>query len=316
MSAPVVDVHVHLAPLLADDALPSGVARAEGRLVLDGHRVGPPALYDTEKLLKWLDGTGVDTAWVSPPPPFFRQQLGAGAANWATSLNEGILARVAGHERLAALAYLPLDQPVAALAEVARLSDVPGFVGWAAAAGGRSLALDDAQLGPLWSAVESSGRPILLHPGSTPDSRLVPHYLSNLLGNPVETTVAAAQLVFGDVLGRHPGLRVVLVHCGGAVPALAGRWQQGLDTARPGVGPLTLAPRDAVRRFWVDALAHDPALVDLARAVIGPDKVVLGSDWPFPMGLTDPVGALGHLPATDRDLITRTNVRALAGDAW
>lgn len=310
----VVDVHVHLAPLIGDADLPSGVTSCEGRLHVDGSRVGLPALYDLDALLRWLDGAGIDAAWVSPPPPFFRQGLGAVAARtWATTLNEGTRARTAGSDQLRPLGYLPLDEPEAALAELTRLIDGDDFLGWVAAAGGGSLPLDDLRLLPVWQAVETSNRPMLLHPGSTPDTRLDPHYLSNLLGNPVETTLAAAQLVFGDVLGRLPDLRVVLVHCGGAVPALAGRWQQGIDTQRPGVGPLTLAPRDAVRRFWVDALAHEPALVDLARTVIGPDKIVLGSDWPFPMGLPDPVGALAHLDDANRLLITSTNVCALTG---
>jgi aminocarboxymuconate-semialdehyde decarboxylase len=156
---------------------------------------------------------------------------------------------------------------------------------------------------------------VLLHPGSSPDTRLDPHYLANLVGNPVETTVAAAELVFGDVLGAHPGLRLVLVHCGGGVPLLAGRWQRGLDTKRPGVGELSVGPRDAVRRFWVDALAHDPAVVDLAAAVIGEEKLVLGSDWPFPMGLDDPWSAVAHLPADRRDRVARDNALSLRGAA-
>ncbi|WP_211231802.1 amidohydrolase family protein [Amycolatopsis balhimycina] len=111
---------------------------------------------------------------------------------------------------------------------------------------------------------------------------------------PVETAVAAAQLVFGDVLATHPGLRVLLVHCGGAVPTVAGRWQRGVDTARPDVAPLAEGPLAALRRVFVDCLAHDPALVDQAVAVFGEDRMVLGSDWPFAMGTDDPRGQVSH----------------------
>jgi aminocarboxymuconate-semialdehyde decarboxylase len=212
------------------------------------------------------------------------------------------------------LAYLPLDEPEAAAAELDRCASSTGsLVGWAGSAGGGSLPLDDPRLAGLWARVAESGRPMLLHPGSSPDSRLGPHYLANLLGNPVETALAAAELVFGDVLGTHPALRLALVHCGGGVPLLAGRWQRGLDTARPGVGALTLGPREAVRRFWVDALAHDPAVVDLAATVIGEDKLVLGSDWPFPMGLDDPSSGIAHLAADLRDRIARDNALVLRG---
>lgn len=312
--APTVDVHTHLAPLLSGPPV-AGVARADdGRYVVDGHLVGLPSLYDADRLCGWLGSVGMDRGWVSVPPPFFRQGQGAGeTAAWVGAVNDGLLDRVSGHPELEVLAYLPLDEPEVALAEVDRRSGM--VTGWVGSAGGGSLPLYDARLAPLWGRLEDAGLPMLLHPGSSPDPRLGPYYLANLLGNPVETTVAAAELVFGDVLGAHPGLRLVLVHCGGGVPSLAGRWQRGLDTRRPGVAELSLGPRDAVRRFWVDTLAHDPAVVDLAAAVIGEEKLVLGSDWPFPMGLDDPRSAVAHLPATRRDQVARDNVRHLRGVA-
>lgn len=310
-----VDVHTHLAPLLDEAVLGDlGVAYAAGVYEVDGEGVGPAALYDVAGLTGWLAGVGVDRAWVSLPPPFFRQGLDAVlAAAWASAANDGVLARIADRPELEGLAYLPLDHPWVALAEIERLSETEDFVGWSGSAGGGSLPLDDEALDAVWSAVEASGRPMLLHPGSTRDPRFTRHYLANLLGNAEETTLAVAQLVFGNVLGTHSDLRLVLVHCGGAVAAMTGRWQQGVDTRRPGVGELSLAPRQAVRRFWVDALAHDAAVVDLAVQVFGQDKVVLGSDWPFPMGLDDPWSAVAHLPVTRRDEVGRANAMALRG---
>jgi aminocarboxymuconate-semialdehyde decarboxylase len=314
-SAPVVDVHTHLAPVLDESVLRSGGLQEDGgRYVVDGHRVGVPALYDAPALVARLTSTGVDRAWVSIPPPFFRQGLDAdGAIGWVRAANDGLMERISAYPSLELLAYLPLDQPQVALAEIDRLADDQRVIGWVGSAGGESLALDHPRLTAVWDRLEASGLPVLLHPGSSPDRRLDRHYLANLLGNPIETTVAAAELVFGDVLGRHPDLRLVLVHCGGAVATLMRRWQRGVDTSRPGITPLKLSPVDAVRRLWVDALAHDPAVVDLAVAVFGEDKIVLGSDWPFPMGLDDPWQAIAHLPAERRDRIARNNAFALRG---
>lgn len=310
-----VDVHTHLAPDLDLINTPhTEVAEVDGRYVVDGHRVGLPALYDAPRLAGWLRGVSLDQVWVSLPPPLFRVGLEeASASRWVMAANDGLLTRIDGYEELTTLAYLPLDQPGVAVSELARLSGHPRVTGWAAAAGGGTLALDDPALERVWAAVEESDRPVLLHPGASPDPRLDPHYLSNLLGNPVETTVAAAQMVFGDVLARHPGLRPVLVHCGGAVPTLVGRWQRGVDTVRPGIGPLCMQPREAVRRFYCDALAHDSDVVDLALAVLGADRLLLGSDWPFPMGLDDPSSAVAHLAPEVRDQITRANPHALRG---
>lgn len=310
-----VDVHTHLAPELGDSAgALAGVEESSGRYVVDGEPIGVSALYEAPRLADWLVAVDIDKAWVSLPPPFFRQGLEeAGARTWVERANDGLLARIAGLERLEALAYLPFEHPQVALTELDRLAGDERIVGWNISAGGGSVPLDDVRLTPVWDRLEALDRPVLLHPGSSSDTRLDRHYLSNLLGNPMESTVAAAELVFGDVLGTHPDLRPVLVHCGGAVPMLAGRWQRGADTERPGVGPLTLEPGVAVRQFWVDALAHDPKVVDLALAVVGVDKVVLGSDWPFPMGLDNPWAAVAHLPPEQRDQIGRSNGGCLRG---
>lgn len=306
----ITDVHTHLAPRL--DRLPEGIALDGSVYEVDGERVGMSALYQPDSLVTWLGERDISRAWVSAPPPFYRQGLGDATGEWVQALNDGLATVVADHEMLGLLAYVPLDQPEAALAEISRCAN-RGAIGWTASAGGGSLPLDDVELQPVWRALAASGRPVLLHPGSSPDRRLDRYYLANLLGNPVETTVAAAQLVFGDVIGRFPDLKIVLVHCGGTVAALSGRWQRGVDTARPGVAPLTLDPRVAVRRLWVDSLSHSTGLLELAVEIFGSDRVVLGSDWPFPMGSGDPVHDLRGLPKHLADAIASANVVELEG---
>lgn len=221
---------------------------------------------------------------VSIPPPFYRQDLAADeAAAWVATVNDGLAEVVAAEARFSAFAYLPLEHPRLARREVERVEG-RGFVGFTAAAGGRSASLADPELEALWQALDERGAAILLHPGEPPDPRLEPMYLSNLLGNPFETTLAAAQLIFGDVPARFPRMRVVLAHGGGAVAALAGRWQRGVDTDRPGLRSLTEGPLQALKRFYVDSITHHPEVTELVRRVIGPHRVVFGSDWPFPMG--------------------------------
>ena len=286
------DVHTHLAPLLPHAV--EGVEERDGRLVVDGHRVGIPGLYDAGRLTQRLVENGVDRAWVSAPPPLYRQRLGPEEARaWVRALDDGLRARLAGESTLDRLTYLPFDQPDVALELV---EDVGDSVGWTASAGGGSVALDDPALAPVWSALDARPKPLVLHPGDSPDARLGQHYLANLLGNPVETGVAAAQLVLGGVLSRYPGLKIVLVHCGGVVPAVVGRWARGVATRRPGIGRDTADPVTTVRRLWSDCLAHRPEVVDLARATFGDDHLLLGSDYPFPMGLDDPFEAVAHLP--------------------
>lgn len=315
---PGTDLHTHLAPDFGEDALPPAIELGEdGRYSADGKTLGLPALYRREELIAYLDESRLDRAVVSVPPPFYRQGLGAGAAAaWARELNDGILRRIDGEPRLSALAYLPLEHPDLALSEVRRVAGA-GFVGFTAAAGGRSPSLADASLEPLWEELDERAALLLLHPGESPDPRLEDLYLANLLGNPQETTLAAAQLVFGDVLPRFPALRFLLVHGGGAAAALAGRWERGALTKRPGLRPLTESPLEAVRRLYADTVTHHPQATALATAVFGEDRIVLGSDWPFPMGAYDhsglgrrvrvenPGAALGGIPSARPSLRAR-----------
>lgn len=302
-----VDCHVHLAPRL------EGWPEQDGKLVVEGKPVGPPALRQPERLIAQLDALGIDQALVSPPPPFFRQGLDAAEAGaWVRALNDGILEAVGADERLLALAYLPLEHPELALSELARCVPDPRWAGFCGSAGGASQSLAGAPLAPLWRRLDEAAALILLHPGTSPDPRLDDFYLHNLLGNPVETAVAAAQLVFGDVLATHERLRVLLVHCGGCVPDLVPRWDHGVATERPGLAPLTEKPSVAVRRFYVDCLVHDPGAVDRAVDVFGADRLVLGSDWPFPMGTPDPWSLVAHRdPDFVRQVATVNAARAL-----
>jgi len=337
---PGIDLHAHLAPLLGepsadvagggaapsggelragpdprDDGLPAGVtATADGRLAVDGHAVGPAGLYDPDRLVDHLASLGLDAAAVSVPPPFFRQQLGAEqAAAWARAANDGLLATIGDRPQLLPLAYLPLEHPPLALAEYERVRGQGRWAGVCGSAGGRSVSLADDALAPLWSALDRDARLLLLHPGSSPDPRLERFYLGNLLGNPVESALAAAELVFGDVLATHPRMRVLLVHCGGCTAGLVGRWERGVETSRPGLRPLAEPPRVAVRRLSVDCLAHDPAVVSLALETFGEERLVLGSDWPFPMGIDDPRELVAHLPADLRARIAVDNAHRLLG---
>jgi len=272
----------------------------------------PASLYAPDELEQQLDLTGRGEAVVSVPPPFFRQHLPEGAAaRWVEVANDGICAAVRGYPRLLPLGYLPLEHPELAVAEYERLRRRP-VVGVCGAAGGASLSLAEPRFDPLWRALDRDGRMLMLHPGTAPDPRLKAFYLANLLGNPTETALAAAQLVFGDVLVRYPDMRVLLVHCGGAVPAMIGRWQRGYDTSRPGIKPLLEPPSDMVRRLYVDCLAHDPMLVRHAVAVFGADKMVLGSDWPFAMGAEDPYDQIRHLGLDDA---VTANAKRLLGRA-
>lgn len=292
------DIHVHIAPLL-DPAIVKTLAGVtldgDDRVHINGREVGPPKLYDVYALEAYLAAAGLDHAVVSLPPPFYRQQQSVDEARaWVRAVNDGILARLGDHPALTALAYLPLEHPELAVEEYQRTRLEKRFVGATAAAGGRSALGTDPRLVPLWEALDVDRAALLLHPGTSPDRRLDDFYLSNLLGNPSETSLSVAHLALGGVLQRYPAMKIVLVHCGGTLPAVVGRWERGAETRRPGLEGLVESPRESMRRLYVDCLAHDPALVDLAVNIFGEEHMLLGSDWPFPMGTDDPIALVRH----------------------
>ena len=285
-----LDVHAHLAPIQAERLceLPGVQWDAHAQvLVLDGHRVGVKDLFHPQRLVAWMDQRGVRRALVSIPPPLYRQQLSEDQAlAWTRYVNAGLLAVTQAHaHRLQALMHLPLEHPGLIASLVADPSSA-SFAGVALAAGGHpGICYSDGVLEPLWQWLDERQHFVFLHPGSCSDTRLARFYLENLLGNPVETGIAAAHLVMGGVPQRYPRIRFCLAHAGGIFPAICGRLQRGFDTQRPDVPQEVEPPLQASRRFYADGIAHHPQALALAREVFGDDHILFGSDWPFPMGI-------------------------------
>jgi aminocarboxymuconate-semialdehyde decarboxylase len=252
-----------------------------------------PLLTDPAQRLAVMDRAGVDVQVVSPMP-LYHYWADAGLAERLTRLtNEGVAGLAEQHpHRLVGFGTIPLQHPELAVTELTRAVDELGLRGVqiGTLAGGRELA-DDA-LDGFWARAEELDAVVFVHPwGCSLAERLDRYYLSNTVGNPVETTVALSHLVFSGLLDRHPGVRVVAAHGGGYLPTYLGRsdhaWRVRPEAQRPAEPPSAY-----VRRMWFDSLVYTPmALRHLVEAV-GADRVVLGSDYPFDMGVTDPVDRL------------------------
>jgi aminocarboxymuconate-semialdehyde decarboxylase len=275
-----------------------------------------PLLTDPAQRLAAMDRARVDVQVVSPMP-LYHYWADAALAERVTRLtNEGVAALVAAHpQRLTGLGTVPLQHPRLAVTELTRAVDELGLRGVqiGTSAGGRELA-DDA-LDGFWARATELDAVVFVHPwGCSLGERLDRYYLSNTVGNPVETTVALSHIAFSGLLDRHPGVRIVAAHGGGYLPTYLGRsdhaWQ-----VRPEARRCAEPPSAYLRRMWFDSLVYTPqALRHLVEAV-GADRVVLGSDYPFDMGVLDPVdrlAAAGLSPADER-AIRGGNALALLG---
>jgi aminocarboxymuconate-semialdehyde decarboxylase len=311
-----LDIHAHLAPVFVEKL--RNIAGVEWKpdakvLVIDGHEVGMKPLFDPPALVAWMDKNNVEKTWVSIPPPLYRPQLqGNEARAWASYANEG-LQRISESfpQKLSPLPHLPLQAPDVAL-DVAKAWIGRGHVRFGALSGGYGeLALSDKSYEPLWQVLDAVRAFVFFHPGECADGRLTAFYLSNLLGNPYETAVAIGHLAFGGVLERHPNIRFGFAHGGGVAPMLAGRFERGFDTARPGIDTKATSPRKLFRNVCVDCITHDPASLALAENIFGETQVLFGSDWPFPMGYPEPHSQLATLDGARRKRIFCDNPERL-----
>jgi aminocarboxymuconate-semialdehyde decarboxylase len=294
----VVDTHAHVIPPALVDAMYDG--RAPDGIAIADHEGAPwvvhrqgyrypllPEFHDVEVRLKVMDSCGIDSAVLSVAPPLFLYWIDAGAATAAArTVNDAIADMVAvAPERFTALATLPLQNPRAAVDELRRCVTELGFRGAEVGPHAEGVPLDDDSLRPLLEAAAELSAPLMVHPyyvGSTPGP-LNEFYLTNLQGNPWQTTVCASRLILSGALDAVPGLDLVLVHGGGHLPYQIGRLDHGYRV-RPEAQAPVKPPSQYLRRFHYDTLTHGGAAVRFLVEQVGADRVVLGTDMPFDMG--------------------------------
>ena len=204
-------------------------------------------------------------------------------------------AHVRHPEQFVGLAMLPMQAPDLALAELERCAKLPGMRGLYLATNINGADLDEKRFWDIYAKAEELGWTVYLHPVDTIGrERTTRYYLKNLLGNPYDTGVAAASLIFGGVLDAFPNLEVNLPHAGGTFPWLIGRLDHG-TRVRPELKHMQRMPSEYLRRFSYDTIGHDDRINSNLVRLVGADRVLLGSDYCFDMGLTDPVASVDRL---------------------
>ncbi|WP_330302606.1 MULTISPECIES: amidohydrolase family protein [unclassified Streptomyces] len=323
MSTPVVDFHGHLA-VPAADALCAGAPGLAAELAAEQRAHSPaslavnraqlqclaPKLTDVEARLADLDAMGVDIQVVGPMPMHHYWADADLAVRLARTVNEAVTAHCAqAPERLYGLGTVPLQHPDLAVALLDKAVTEYGLYGISVSTtvDGRELA--DPAHDPVWEKAEELGAVVFVHPwGCSLGERLATHYLGNTVGQPVETTVALSHLIFTGVLDRFPRLKLVAAHGGGYLPTYIGRSDHAWH-AREDARGCAEPPSAYLRRMWFDALVYTPRALRHLVEEVGADRVVLGTDFPFDMGVDDPVARLdaAGLPAADRAAVAGGN---------
>jgi aminocarboxymuconate-semialdehyde decarboxylase len=264
-----------------------------------------------ERRLADLDAMGVDIQLVAPPPLqcYYTVPLDI-AVKAAQIVNDGVAAFCAQKpDRLKPFCSVPMPDANEAAGELERCVGKLGFAGVEVLTNVAGKELSDPAFAPFWKKAEELGVLVMIHPnGFTEASRLCRFYFNNVIGNPLETTIALHYLIFDGVLECHPKLKILAVHGGGYLGAYPGRIDHAWGARSDSHGTLPLPPTDYLKRVYVDSVVFTPRqLAELVR-VFGADHVLMGTDYPYDMAEFDPVAHIASVVEFDGSTIA-----ALAG---
>jgi aminocarboxymuconate-semialdehyde decarboxylase len=278
-----------------------------------------PKLMGIEERLQDMDRMGVDIQAVCPAPYhyfyFTEPKLGA---ELARDVNHGIADLVAKHpDRFVGLGTVPLQNAELAVKELEYCVKKLGMRGVEICTNVNGMNLTDPRLGleKFFAKANELGTVLFMHPlGYTQGERLTNHYFNNVIGNPLETTVAVSHLIFDGVVARNPKIKFIAAHGGGFIAHYWARmdhaWQARPDTRTV----IKKKPSSYLEKFYFDTITFDPRMLKNLIDRYGADHVLLGTDYPYDMGEDDPLGLIASvkgLPATQRRMIEGLNAMKL-----
>ena len=316
----IIDTHAHVVPSSLIETLraehrifPSVRVIAEGstsRIAFAGEaptRPISPRLSNLEDRRDWLVQQKIDRQVVGGWTDVYGYELpGEEGADWARFLNEHLRKDADALAALTPLATVPLQNGVLAARVLEEALDA-GFAGVMIGTQPKGVGgtLDDGELDPFWEVASARHATIFLHPMYIcGDERLNGYDLLNAVGRLTDTTIAMARLLFSGHLTRFPGVTLVVSHGGGAVPYALGRLRRNRTIHAEGCAD----PLDGFRRLYFDTVLFEPQALRFLCDVAGADRVVLGSDYPFPIGDPEPARVVDDTPLTEAEL------RAILGE--
>jgi aminocarboxymuconate-semialdehyde decarboxylase len=304
-----IDVHAHWLPeelfALPPDAPYAPIADRDGELFIGEIplSIRSELMSDVAAIRADMERAGVAARVLSAPPFAFSRADRPGANAYVDAFNTALAQVVRdGDGAFAGFGCVSIGDPDAAARQIDALARTEGILGIAI-----PPIVDDASLdaGPLRSVLERAatrGLAVLVHPMQLPGTALSHHYLTNLIGNPVETATAIASLLLGGLTEALPALRICFVHGGGCAPDLLGRWDHAWHARRDVSHDSTLPPSEGFARLYFDTVTHDGDALALLRAKAPDTRIVLGSDYPFDMADPRPLAHAIERGLTEQSL--------------
>lgn len=326
-----LDIHAHYVPadslrVASEIGQRHGLAlgkneRGRDTVTRDGkpYLTQPKAEFsDLDLRLSIMASQGIDMQVLSPASSYFFYWMAAEESlEYASWLNERLAEAVAKHpKRFVALASIPMQEPAKAILVMERAVTQLGLRGVEVASNINGRYFDDPGFLPFWEAAQALDALIFVHPNQVVGAdRMRDYNLANLIGNPTDSSLAFAKLIFGGVLERYPRLKFLVAHAGGFLPYTWGRLDRGYRIQDSTASVISKPPSEYVKLLNFDTITHSTMALEYLVANFGADKVLLGSDYPYDMGDPEPVQSLHRtkIGANDLAAISHANAQKLLG---
>jgi aminocarboxymuconate-semialdehyde decarboxylase len=325
----IIDVHSHFYPrwyidlLRSRTALPKVTEDADGEKFVifaeeeqsqEGGRLISDEYWSLDAKISFMERFGIDQTILSLGNPWLDPFDGAEGLDTARYFNNDFAKlRAQTHGRILGMGAIPghnISDIVTVIYEIADTEDLFGLITGSRIGG---LTFDDPKLDPVWAALQATGTPVLIHPhhgSGMEELEGFGHAMPVAIGFPLETTIALARLIFGGVLHRYPGVRLVGSHGGGTLPFLAGRLDAGWQSDPRLIESMPTPPSAVTQQLFLDAVLYHPRALHAAADLVGVDHLMFGTDHPF--SISDPAVNIAAI----RDAFSKPDaMKVLAGAA-
>lgn len=324
-----IDVHTHLkVPEAAEEAMtrfspeldPRSLYSSEETNALNRayHESVDDRFTDPDTRIRDMDIMGVGVQAIALAPPQYFYWLDERTALRVAQMQNDRIVGIAEKrpDRFRGIGTLPLAHPKAAVAEAQRLHEDLGLRGVEIGTDVVGTDLDDPKFEPVWETLADLGIVVILHPaGFTEGQRLTDYYLVNVIGLPLSSTLAVTRLILGGVFERHQDLRMLVVHGGGYLPFYSARTDHAFRHRPEMRKHIDRLPSEYLANLWFDSTVFAPDLLERLVRVYGPDRVLMGTDYPFDMGQGNPIDFIGSAGLSERQqtMILGENANRLFG---
>ena len=323
-----IDAHAHWFPeewinLLEREGLANGATVSvndKGLRTVDGPKLPfkqsfPPDMTEVSMILENMEKARLDLRILSLTNPMVYWAPDDFGVKLSQTYNDACSAACRAHPtKLRGAIMLPMQAPQLAIEELERAARLPGMCCVYMAMHVNGVNLDEREFWPIYERCADMKLPLCLHPvAPCGKERMTKYHLSNLVGNPHESAIAAASLIFGGVLDAFPDLQVLLPHAGGSFPWLIGRWDNGVRR-RAELQHMQQPASAYLRRFHYDTITHSPQIMRYLMEMVGSDRIVIGTDYNWDAGYELPVDFIEAIPGlteSEKTLILSETAQAL-----